>query len=366
MKNLKTLSTTALLLAASTAYAATEAEATEPTAATPAAEAPVPAITEPATDAVVIRVNGEDIKQSEIDQMLKMGMQQMQASGQQVPAEMRSMFLKQAEDNLITQKLVTAEVAQSDIVITDADIAGTLEQIKGSIPDGMTLEAALTAQGMSLEALTDNIKADMAARQLFESQTGEIAEVTEEAAKAFYDSNPQQFSKPENAAASHILLTFEAGESDEAKAAKKAQLEAIRADIIAETTTFEEAAQAHSGCPSSAKGGSLGEFGKGQMVPEFETAVFSQDINAVGEVVETSFGYHIIKVTNRQEGGTISFDEVKDQIIGYLNQNAQQEAVGAYIKTLRDAATIERVGAPKEAEVAPATAAAVDHTGHNH
>jgi peptidyl-prolyl cis-trans isomerase C len=358
MKTFKTLSTTALLLAASGMTTTLSAQK--------ATEAPAPTIAEPATDAVVIRVNGEDIKQSEINQMLEMGMQQMQASGQQVPAEMRSMFQQQAEENLITQKLVTAEVAKSDIVITDADIAGTLEQIKGSIPGGMTLEAALSAQGMSLEELKKNIKADMAARQLFESQTGEIEEITEEAAKAFYDSNTQQFAKPENAAASHILLSFEAGETDEAKAAKKAQLEAIRADIIAETTTFEDAAKAHSGCPSAAQGGSLGEFGKGQMVPEFETAVFSQDINAVGEVIETSFGYHIIKVTARNEGGTTSFDEVKDQITGYLKQNAQQEAVGAYIKTLRDGATIERVGAPKEAEAAPATAAAEDHTGHNH
>lgn len=365
MKNFKTLSTTALLVAASTAYAATEAEP-----ATPAEAAPTVAAA-PAADTVILHVNGESITQGEIDQMVEMGLQQMQARGQQVPAEMRSMFLQQAEDNLITQKLVTAAVANSGIVISDEDIAGTLEQIKGSIPGGMTLEAALAAQGMSLEELKENIKTDMAARQLFESHTGDIAEATEAEAQAFYDSNPQHFTtpaSPESAAASHILLSFEQGEDDEAKAAKKTQLETIRADILAEKTTFEDAAKAHSGCPSGAKGGSLGNFGRGQMVPEFETAVFSQDIDAVGEVVETSFGYHIIKVTGREEAGESStrpFAEAKEQIIGYLNQNAQQEAVGAYIKTLRDAAIIERVE-PKAADAAPATAAAVDHSGHNH
>jgi peptidyl-prolyl cis-trans isomerase C len=81
------------------------------------------------------------------------------------------------------------------------------------------------------------------------------------------------------------------------------------------------------------------------MVPEFETAVFDQELNSVGEVIETSFGYHIIKVTNRNEGGTTAFDEVKEQIIAYLNQTAQDEAIGAYIKTLRDGATIERAEA---------------------
>lgn len=341
MTKFKTLSATALLAASTastTLIAATETEATEP-ATTQAA----------AVDPVIIRVNGEDITQGEIDKMVTMGLQQMQARGQQVPADMRPMLLKQAEDQLVTQKLVTAAVAKSDIVISDADIAGTLEQIKGSIPGGMTLEAALTAQGMSLEELKGNIKTDMAARQFLESQAGDVTEVTEADAQAFYDSNTKQFAQPEGASASHILIKFDDAETDEGKAEKKTQLQAIRTDILAEKTTFEDAAKAHSGCPSGAQGGSLGDFGRGQMVPEFETAVFSQDINSVGEVIETSFGYHIIKVTNRKDAGTTSFDEVKEQIIGYLNQNAQQEAVGAYIETLRSSATIERVEAPTAA-----------------
>jgi peptidyl-prolyl cis-trans isomerase C len=339
MNHIKTFSTSVLLVAASTAYAATETEPlelSEPTAA-PAAAATA------AEEAVILRVNGASITQGEIDQMVQMGLQQMQARGQAVPDHMRSMLLKQAEDNLITQKLIIAAIAQSDIVVSDEDIATTLEQIKGSIPGGMTLEAALSAQGMSLKELKDSIKDDMAARQLFDQQTGEIEEATEADAQAFYDNNVQQFTQPESATASHILLSFEDGESDEAKAAKKAQLETIRADILAETTTFEDAAKAHSGCPSGAQGGSLGNFGRGQMVPEFETAAFSQDIDTVGEAIETSFGYHIIKVTDRKEASTTSFDEVKDRIIGYLNQNAQQEAIGAYIQTLHEGATIERV-----------------------
>lgn len=339
MTNFKALSTAALLLAASTAsttlFAATEAEATAP-AATQA----------PAVDTVIIRVNGEDITRGEIDEMAAMGLQQMQARGQQVPPEMRPMFLKQAEDHLITQKLVAKEVAKSKIVISDADIAGTLEQIKGSVPGGMTFEAALTAQGTSLEDLKESIRTDMAARQLFESKAGEITEATEADAQAFYDSNTKQFAQPEGASASHILVKFDEGETAEGKAGKKTQLEKIRTDILAEKTTFEDAAKAHSDCPSGAQGGSLGDFGRGQMVPEFETAVFSQDINSVGEVIETSFGYHIIKVTDRKDAGTTSFDEVKGRIIGYLNQKAQQEATGAYIETLRNSATIERVEAP--------------------
>ncbi len=370
MKTFKALSTTALLLSASAFSADIE---TAPTSA---------AVAAPATDeTVAIRVNDEVITQGYLQEMADMMLQQYQTQAQRAPIsdEIKAQAFKSAEDNAITEKLIATAVASSGIVVADEAVERTIAQIKTSIPAEMTFETVLASQGMTLEALKQNIKTDMAARQLFESQTKDVAEATEADAQAFYDSNPQNFespASPANASASHILLSFEQDEDDATKAAKKAQLEAIRADIIAKTTTFEDAAKAHSGCPSGAKGGSLGQFGKGQMVPEFEVAVFSQDVDAVGEVVETSFGYHIIKVTDRQEAGepsTTPFAEAKDQILNYLTQTAKGEAAQAYIKSLRDGATIEYVKpqtAPASVVTPPAavvvTPAAVDHSGHNH
>ena len=145
--------------------------------------------------------------------------------------------------------------------------------------------------------------------------------------------------------ASHILIKFEETDTDETKAAKKVQIEKIRADIISGTNTFEEAATAHSDCPSKAQGGSLGNFGKGQMVPEFEVAAFTQEIDEVGDVVETQFGYHIIKVTDHQEAGVVPYEESKEQLMVFLTGQKKQEAVSAFIKSLRDSATIEVVTA---------------------
>ena len=365
MKTFKALSTTALLLSASAFAADIETAPVSEPAATPAAD-----------EIVVIRVNDEVITQADLQKMADMMLQQYQAQAQGAPIsdEIKAQALKSAEDNAITEKLIAIAVAGSGIVVSDEEVASTIAQIKTSIPEGMTFEAALASQGMTLEALKKNIKTDMAARQLFESQTKDVPAATEADAQAFYDGNPQNFespASPANASASHILLSFEPGEDDAAKAAKLAQLEAIRADIVAETTTFEDAAKAHSGCPSGAQGGSLGQFGKGQMVPEFEAAVFSQDVDAVSEVVETSFGYHIIKVTDRQEAGepsTTAFAEAKDQILNYLTQNAKGEAAQAYIQSLRDSATIEYVKPQPATVSATATtpAAADPHAGHNH
>jgi peptidyl-prolyl cis-trans isomerase C len=79
------------------------------------------------------------------------------------------------------------------------------------------------------------------------------------------------------------------------------------------------------------------------MVPEFEVAAFTQEIDEIGDVIETQFGYHIVVVTERIEEGTVSFDEAKEQIIAYLSGQKKQEAVATYIQTLRDSATIEEI-----------------------
>ena len=303
---------------------------------------PNPLTTDPS--AVLVRVNGEDITRGEVMEVMNVAMQQL--AGRVPPQQMQQLqgqMYEQIKNDLISKKLIDAAVAVANITVSDEDVAEAIEGIKARIPEGQTLEAALMAQGTTLEEMTENIKADMATRKLLESKTEGIAEATEAEAQEFYDSNPDNFQKPESVSASHILITFSEEDTDEAKAVKKADLEKVRGEIIAGTLTFEDAAAEHSGCPSSAQGGSLGTFGKGQMVPEFEVAAFTQEIGEVGDVIETQFGYHIIKVSERTEEGTVAFEEAKEQIIGYLGGQKKQQAVQDYIKSLRDGATIEEI-----------------------
>lgn len=303
---------------------------------------PNPLATDP--EAVIVRVNGEDITRGEINDMMAMAMQRF---GGQVPPEqlqaIQGQMYTQIKDELINQKLLTAAVAAADIAIDEAEVAKTIEEIRTSLPEDLTLEAALEKEGQSLDMLKENIRQDMAKRQLLESKTADVQDASEEEAKEFYDSNPDQFAKPENVSASHILIKFDETDTDETKAEKKAKLEEIRQSIVAETVTFEDAATENSDCPSSAQGGSLGTFGKGRMVPEFEVAAYTQEPGEIGDIIETQFGYHIIKVTDHQEEGTVDFEEAKDQLIVYLTNQKKQQAVLDYIGSLRDSATIEEM-----------------------
>jgi len=294
--------------------------------------------------AVIVRVNGVDITRGEVLEMMNVAMQQLagRVSPQQMP-QIQGQMYEQIKNDLITKTLIDAAVAKANVVISNEEVTEAINQIKANIPPGQSLEAALAAQGTSMEELQENIKNDMATRKFLEEKTVGIQDATVEEAQEFYDTNPENFVKQESVSASHILIKTDGATNDVQKAEMKAQLEDIRAKIIAGEMTFAEAAQQSSACPSSAQGGSLGTFAKGQMVPEFEVAAFTQEIDEVGDIVETQFGYHIVLVTERVEEGVVPFDEAKDQIIAYLSGQKKQEAVAAYIKSLRDSATIEEI-----------------------
>jgi peptidyl-prolyl cis-trans isomerase C len=295
-------------------------------------------------DAVVVRVNGAEITRGEIMELMERAMQQF---GGRVPPEqmqqLQGQLYTQIKNDLITKKLLAAAVEEAGIVVDEAKVEETIEELKGQLPEGQTIDDFLASRGMDFESFKTNLYGDLATQELLESKADGIADVSDEEAREFYDSNPEQFVRPETVSASHILMKTEADDTDEIKAEKKAKLEAVRESIIAGTVTFEDAATENSDCPSSARGGDLGSFGKGQMVPEFEVAAFSQEIGEVGSIVETQFGYHIIKVSEYQEEGAVEFEEVKENLIEYLTGQQKQQAVGDYLQSLRDSATIEEL-----------------------
>ena len=137
--------------------------------------------------------------------------------------------------------------------------------------------------------------------------------LTEEEKKAFFDAQKQNFSKPETASAKHILVDTEEKANE------------ILGKINNGEVSFEDAAKEHSSCPSKDAGGDLGTFGKGQMVPEFEQAVFNMNKGEVSGPVKTQFGYHLIKLEDRNESTIPSYEEVSEEVGKTLLYQKQSE-----------------------------------------
>lgn len=165
-------------------------------------------------------------------------------------------------------------------------------------------------------------------KQFFVRQLLEGIEVPEDEVEAYYNDNKSEFAKPEQAKASHILVDTE-DQANEIKTEIEGGL------------SFEEAAGKYSKCPSNAKGGDLGFFGQGQMVPEFETAVFSMEVGEMSAPVQTQFGFHLIKKTDSQEAGEATFGEVRQAIVQQLTVKKQNDTYYGKADSLKEKYAVE-------------------------
>ncbi|MHC6181386.1 peptidylprolyl isomerase [Clostridium sp. JNZ X4-2] len=156
----------------------------------------------------------------------------------------------------------------------------------------------------------------------------EDVKVTDDEVKDYYKANRSMYKNPESITAKHILV-------DSIEKANEV-LEEIKNGL-----SFEDAAKKYSSCPSKAQGGSLGKFTRGQMVPEFENTAFQLEIGIISEPVKTQFGYHLIKVEEKEEVSIKTFDEVKDAIKRGLLQERQAFKYDQFTKNLKNKYKVE-------------------------
>jgi peptidyl-prolyl cis-trans isomerase C len=170
-----------------------------------------------------------------------------------------------------------------------------------------------------LAKLRDNLLISYAADKAVAS-----AKVSDQDVENYYNQNKERFMTEEGVNASHILV------DSEEKALE------ILAKIKAGEISFEQAAMENSSCPSKANGGSLGDFGKGQMVPEFDAAVFAMEVGEITDApVKTQFGYHLIKLNAKNEAEEMPLAEIAPEIKNALLQEKQRAAYESKINQLK-------------------------------
>ena len=304
----------------------------------------------PKEDPVVVTVNGIEITESQIladiqpqiDRMLK------QAQERKVPAKViedyRKQFMQQAIIGKINEILLDAAVKKNKITVDEKEVTQELEKMASqqnlSIKDFKELVKAF---GEDFDQLKERTRKMALYDKLMAVKFADETKVTEAEVKDFYKNNMTRFSAREQVRASHILIkpdTSEPGVSaDEAKIKAKLKAEALLRKIKA-GDDFAKLAMENSTCPSAQKGGDLGFFNHGDMVPPFEKAAFSLKPGEVSGVVETQFGYHIIKTTEHKPSKVTTFEEAKGKITEQLKQRKLAEYINKYIESLRTAANI--------------------------
>lgn len=288
---------------------------------------------------VVAKVNGTPITRAELDRAMKFMLAQ-----NQVKKELTADEKKKAESAVLDQ-LISAELlyqAGKKLPITDIDsrVEAQMKQGKTKFPSTEAYDKALKASGLTEKDLEEFARKEIYINNLIETEIASKISISDDQAKKFYDENSAKFKQPETVQASHILIGVDPKASAEEKAKAKEKAEALLKRAKA-GEDFAALAKTNSTCPSAPQGGDLGYFSKGQMVPAFEAAAFSLKPGEISDVVETQFGYHIIKVTNKKPAGTVPFSDAKKEIINYLKIQKIQQSISELVDKLRKEANIE-------------------------
>jgi peptidyl-prolyl cis-trans isomerase C len=290
---------------------------------------------------VLAKVNGVAITQGERDQtaqeMLSRGGMSQQSSPDMLP-KIEAAALEQ----LINVELLYQKGQQLKMKDLDKKVDDKLAQMRAQFPSPADFEKALTSANLTEQQFKTFTRKNIIIDNLLQKEVLGKISVSDADAKKFYDENQDKFKKPEQTRASHVLISVDQKATPEEKKKAKEKADAIKKRVTS-GEDFAAVAKAESKCPSAAKGGDLGYFGKGQMVPAFEEAAFSLKPGQLSDVVETQFGYHIIKVTDRKQSETVKFNDVKDKIKDYLKNQKAQKPVAEYVENLRKQAKIEMV-----------------------
>ena len=287
-------------------------------------------------------VNGEEITGEavgfELDRLVRFYMSHgmsMDEVKQNLP-KLEEKALEQA----IGAKLLLERASVLDVPVEAADIDAEVSKVIAQVGGEENYRKALEAQGVTEENFRKELEKGARVNKLVAQAWSSVPEPTEEEVASFYEAHKSEFVEPEQVLCQHILVKTEENDMPEAKSAAFEKIRAIRERIVA-GGDFAEEAKKNSDCPSGAEGGSLGWFGRGMMVPEFDQAAFSMKKGDVSDIVTTQFGYHIIYKAGEKGGGEQTLVDVHDQIKDLLRHEARGRAMDQFVAELRENAKIE-------------------------
>jgi len=293
------------------------------------------------SDGKVASVNGAVITQGEFDREMIRFHQQFASTGRSFNESQLPDLKKVVLENLINRELLYQESNNVGIKIEEKAVNDQLDILKKRFPNENEFKTALLDMKISETALKSQLRKSMAIQQFVDKEIVQKINIPEKEAKAFYDGNPNSFKEPEQVRARHILIKVESGADESKKAEARKKLKEVQ-KRLGEGEDFEALAKEYSEGPSGAKGGDLGYFNRGQMVKPFEDVAFALHPGKVSDIVETQFGYHLVKVIDKKPESTIGYEQIKDRLQDYLKQQKVRKEVDLYIEKLKGKAKVEK------------------------
>ena len=312
----------------------TGVQATVETPSTPAQ----PPVEESPRGPIAARVNGVPIYKIDFDSAVQNFIKSQNIGGS-LTDEQTQQLHQIVLDGLIGSELLYQKAQSIPIEVSSTEVEQTVAQARASMGDE-AFESELNRRLMSEKDLQRLIKQNLTVQRMIQDVIVSRVDVSEQEIEQFYNQHQSDMKKPERVEASHILVKSSASDSDAQKAEARRKIQEAEKRVQS-GEDFASLARQFSDDGTASNGGRLGEIQRGQTVPTFEEAAFKLHEGEVSGVVESPYGFHIIKVTKRENGASASLNEAHDTIAQFLKQKKAQDAIEDMVQSLRAEAKVE-------------------------
>lgn len=245
-----------------------------------------------------------------------------------------------ALDNLVARELLYQEAVRLNHTVEPAVVARELAELRNQFPSGGAYAQAVVAVGMDDQELREQVVHGLLVQSLIETVILPGTTVSDDEQRHYYESHTETYMIPARLHLSHILVTHTSTDDAGLQQAVRQRLAAIQAELD-QGGDFAHAAKKYSDCESKSQGGDLGWFRAGQLSKPLEQVATQLGLGQVSRMVEDRYGYHFIKVIERQEARRQSYAEVAASVRKQIARDKGRKAVDAFVQKLRGRSRID-------------------------
>jgi len=288
---------------------------------------------------VVARVNGKPVLGRDLEQMVRGQLAPIgNPEWKNLREDYRGQLTMDGLTSLVSSKLLYQKAVASGFKATDAEVQAEMQKIAKTFKSDAEMNAALASQQLDRASLEKSLYQNVVIGKYVDENVTKKIVVTPEEVTKYYSGHPQEFQHPDIVRTSHILIQ-PAGDTAEQDALAKQRAEALLARVK-KGEDFAKLAKEYSVDSSASRGGDIGFSSKDNLDPEYGEAAFSLPVGGI-KLVKSSYGYHIIKVTDKKKEGLSTLDEVREQLTAFLKDQKGQDELAKLVNQLRDQAKVE-------------------------
>lgn len=240
----------------------------------------------------------------------------------------------QARNEYAIETRVLKSPEAASVIVTEQALADAVQQIRERFSDEDSFLAELEQNGLTLQALQSALLRQCKVEHVLESVAYRASTVSDVEVDIFYHMHPENFHRPEQRAAKHILITINPDFPENSPENALQRITEIAEKLKAKPYKFADLAMKHSECPTALQGGELGVFTRGQLYPEIEAVLFKLKEGQISRIVETEVGFHIVQCGKIHLAETLSLKKARPKIRRIMQERSRRNCQRAWLASL--------------------------------